>query len=405
VDVKVRVNMMLVAVCIVLLTVAVGGLRAMTGDQSEDGSMVSFEPTGTGVLVMFHGIDAATGYSCRLEGRPAGDVVLDLPGAAVSAAQDYDAGSPLIRSVRAERRTDGPGVRFRIAMDRATLAGIDQSGSVLRLRFEPSVGAEAAASGTGGAATDETEGYRLGPGDKIEISVFGHDDMTKVVEVRGDGTIDLPLIGTVQVAGRTTSEVDDIVTKALGKDYLVDPQVSVDVKEYQSVAVTVLGEVHTPGRYFLKRNMRLIELLAQAGGPTREAGPEVLISRNEGGAMRQIPVDLEHLFSKDNADVNLPLEGGDIVTIAARKAFYIKGEVARPGSYFITNGMTVLKALSVAGGLTQFANRRAVELLRSAGEGKTLEKTVINVKDLEEGRTADIEILPDDIISVPRRIF
>jgi polysaccharide export outer membrane protein len=92
------------------------------------------------------------------------------------------------------------------------------------------------------------------------------------------------------------------------------------------------------------------------------------------------------------------------VTLAQREAFYIRGEVARPGPYYIEKGTTILRAISVAGGLTQFANRKEVQLLRS-GAGGIQEKTVINLKSIEDGHKEDVPVLPNDVIIVPRRIF
>jgi polysaccharide export outer membrane protein len=208
------------------------------------------------------------------------------------------------------------------------------------------------------------------------------------------------------VAGKSANEIDDELTALLSKDFLVDPQVNVDIKDYQSQAVTILGEVRSPGRYFLKRNMRMIDLLADSGGPTKEAGPEIIVTRQGGDpGGRKVILSLEALFSRSNEAANIPLKNGDIVTIAERQAFYIKGEVVRPGSYFIESGMSLLKALSIAGGLTQFANRREVEILRSGADKKGQEKMVINMKDVESGKLPDVPLHPDDIINVPRRIF
>jgi polysaccharide export outer membrane protein len=95
---------------------------------------------------------------------------------------------------------------------------------------------------------------------------------------------------------------------------------------------------------------------------------------------------------------------GDIITVPEKEAFYIRGEVARPGSYFLERGMTVMQAIAVAGGLGQFANRKSIELLRSP-RGVKPEKITINLKAIEDGKRADVPIQPNDLIIVPRRIF
>jgi polysaccharide export outer membrane protein len=246
----------------------------------------------------------------------------------------------------------------------------------------------------------------VGIGDKLEITVFAHEDMSKVAEVRSDGTINYPLIGVLAVAGKTPVEIDAEITRLLGKDFLVDPQVSVEVRDYQSQWVTIMGEIKQPGRYVLKRNMRLVDLLAEAGGPTKEAGDKILVTgrQEENGSPRSRALDLEKLLNGDNPGENVLLAHGDIVTLGEKNVFYIRGEVARPDSYFLHKGMTVLKAISVAGGLSQFANRKDIELLRSGRNG-VQEKITINLKAIEEGKKQDVPLLPNDTIIVPRRIF
>jgi polysaccharide export outer membrane protein len=152
--------------------------------------------------------------------------------------------------------------------------------------------------------------------------------------------------------------------------------------------------------------MRLIDLLAEAGGPTKDAGADVLLTRHlaKGSGTRQLTIPLDDILSPGKTDANILLHHGDVVTLNQREAFYIRGEVARPGPYYIDRGMTILKAISVAGGLSQFANRKEIQLLRS-GTGTIQQKTLVNLKAIEDGHKEDISLLPNDIIIVPRRIF
>jgi polysaccharide export outer membrane protein len=265
---------------------------------------------------------------------------------------------------------------------------------------------EAAKPGGPRSSWSSLEEYRVGPGDKLEISVFGHSDLDKIVEVRGDGTINYPLLGDLPVAGKSVSEIDDDLTRRLARDFLVDPQISVDVREYQSQWVTVMGEIRTPGRYVLKRNMRLVDLLAEAGGPTKEAGREIRITRraDDRGGTQTLAVNREQLLQASDPASNIVLAHGDIVAVASQELFYIRGEVTRPGPYFLADGMTVLKAISVAGGLTPFANRKEIELLRAGPRGVN-EKVTVNLKAIEDGKKPDVTLLPNDTVIVPRRIF
>jgi polysaccharide export outer membrane protein len=361
---------------------------------------LSFDAAGGGLVLYVKTSTPVPRFVCRMPTPLSPDVVVELPEAASRLQGKYVFDSPLVGEAVVEAGLNGAtGVRIRFPLRQAVFSGIEQVGHGLLLRFD-----RGAPPGGGGSAS--LQEYRVGPGDKIEINIFGHEDLNKVVEVRGDGTINYPLIGDLKVAGRSVSEIDDEMTRILAKDYLVDPQVSVDVREYQSQWVTIIGQVRTPGRYVLKRNMRLIDLLAEAGGATREAGTDILITRrHEGGQeSRQIAVSRERLLSRDNDEANMVLAHGDIVTVTEQEVFYIRGEVGKPGPYYLQEGMTVLKAISVAGGLTQFANRKDIELLRAGPTGVS-EKVIVNLKAIEDGKKPDVPIRPNDTIIVPRRIF
>jgi len=350
------------------------------------------EVDGGGVLhLKFSG--SVPAFSCTVPAPGAPDLVIEVPGASTRLPDRLDLKNTVVPEASVERSLNGgSGVRLRLVIGQGSLVRIEQSEHRLLLRFARSTS----------TAADE---YRVGAGDKLEINVFGHDDLSKVVEVRADGTINYPLIGDLHVAGKTVAEIDGEITRVLGKDYLVDPQVSVDVREYQSRWVTIIGEVRTPGKYVLKRNMRVIDVLAEAGGVTKEAGSQILITRaSNDGLPRQIQVDRDRLLSQNNQDSNVLLQHGDIVAVAEKEVFYIRGEVNKPGAYLLESGMTVLKAISLAGGFTQFANHKQVDVLRAGGNG-VQEKVTVNLKAIENGKKRDLPIRPNDTVIVPRRIF
>ena len=124
--------------------------------------------------------------------------------------------------------------------------------------------------------------YQVGPGDVLEVVVYGNEDLSRIPTVQTNGAITLPLLGEVQVAGLTIAEVQRKVTSLLAKDYLVNPQVEVKVREYQSQFVSVVGEVNAPGRQPLRGRTRLIDVLIEAEGFTPRASGEVVITRTEG---------------------------------------------------------------------------------------------------------------------------
>jgi polysaccharide biosynthesis/export protein len=363
---------------------------------------MSFEPHEGQLTVTLVTTQPIPRFSCALSASTSREVLVEFPEATSRLLSAYDPQSPLVQSATVEADPSGrPGVKIRLLLRDGTFRGVEQTGQGLLLRFD------AAPGDSREKAAPEGGDYLIGAGDKLEIAVFGHEDLSKVVEVRADGTINFPMIGDLAVAGRSSSEVDDAITQLLRKDYLVDPQVSVDIKEYQSHWVTILGEVRSPGRYVLKRNMHLIDLLAEAGGATKEAGSEILITRRQrDGAVTPQPVavERERLMSHENQEANIALSDGDIIAIGEKGAFYIRGEVSRPGSYFIEQNMTILKAISVAGGFTQYANRKEVELLR-AGDKGVQARLVINLKAIESGKKQDVPLHANDTVIVPRRIF
>ena len=285
---------------------------------------------------------------------------------------------------------------------RSAPSGGSQGGAGGTQGGSPSAGANPGSSG----ANRRSGEYEIGAGDKLEFSVFGHDDLKRSIEVRSDGKANIPMLGDLPVAGKTTDELDEEVTFLLGRDYIVDPQVSIELKESAKLWVTIMGEVRTPGRYPLKRDMKIIDLMASAGGITKDAGSRITIARHseDGGDVQTLVVERDHLLGDVTGESNLVLARNDVVTVGGKDYYYIRGEVSRPGPYFLESGTTVLKAISVASGLTPFANRRSVSLLRSGKDG-VQEKISVNLKAIEDGKTPDIPLKPEDTIIVSRRVF
>lgn len=378
-----------------------GGAPAAALDEAQQNGVtlegVTFEVTRDGGVLRLRTSGPLGAYRCTLPGPDAGEALVEVPGAVTRLRSRQDLKNTLIPEAYVEQEADGRGVvRVRFALGRGSLSGIEHAGDGLLLRIRP---AAAAPERTGMAE------YRLGKGDKIEITVFGHDDLTKVVEVRADGTINYPPLGGLPVSGKSVAEIERELTRLLGESFLVNPEVSVDVREYQSQWITIIGEISKPGRYVLRRDMRIIDLLAEAGGVTREAGSNIVITRSrQEGAPGHILVNLEGLLGGTLPDANVALDHGDIVSVGEKEVFYIRGEVQKPGPFFLEKGMTVMKAISVAGGFGQFANRKEVQILR-AGDRGVHERLRVNLKSIEDGKKEDVPIHPNDTIIVPRRIF
>lgn len=255
-----------------------------------------------------------------------------------------------------------------------------------------------------------TGDYAVGPGDVLEVTVFGNDDLSRIPTVQTDGSISLPLLGEVQVAGLTVSEVQRKITNLLERDYLVKPQVEVKVREYQSQFVSVVGEVNSPGRKPLRGRTRLIDLLTEAGGFKPTASGDVIIARRDGDfaeGQRSITVRITRSVSpsmQDLVNLELPLRNGDIITALPKSYVTVDGEVTRPGRYAIEADLTVTGAISLAGGLTRFGSG-TVKVRRTDQESRKVTIVEVDLKDVRNGKKPDVPLQPNDVVSVPRRVF
>jgi polysaccharide export outer membrane protein len=210
------------------------------------------------------------------------------------------------------------------------------------------------------------------------------------------------------VAGLTISEVQRKITNLLAKDYLVNPQVEVKVREYQSQYVSVVGEVNSPGRKPIRGRMRLIDALLESGGFKASASAEVMITRPEGtfdGEQKSITVRISSAASlQDQINLELPLRNGDIITALPKSFVTVDGEVNRPGRYAIEADLTVTGAISLAGGLTRFGSS-GVKVRRTDPRDGKVTILEVDLKDVRNGKKPDVPLLPNDVISVSRRVF
>jgi protein involved in polysaccharide export with SLBB domain len=145
--------------------------------------------------------------------------------------------------------------------------------------------------------------YTLGVADRLDITVYRHPKLHRQVRITPEGTFVYPLIGTIQAAGRTVSQLEKELTRRLREANLETPQVAVSVTEYRNQHVYILGEVNSPGVYTLEHNATLKDLIASANGPTANAGWYVLVVRGEHPRARY--VNVRHLDSLPGIRVDL----------------------------------------------------------------------------------------------------
>jgi polysaccharide export outer membrane protein len=235
------------------------------------------------------------------------------------------------------------------------------------------------------AQTAAQSSDKLGAGDTVHITVFQQPDMTTDARVSDAGTIVVPLAGSVKVEGLTPAQAGEAIADLLKKgDFLKSPKVSVSLTTLRSRQVSVLGLIVRPGRYPLEASVvKVPEIIAAAGG-IAAGGSETVTVIREGK-----PQKVSSL-SKD-----FELQGGDTVYVDRAAVFYIYGEVTRAGTYPVTQGMNVMQAIALGGGITPRGSESRIKLRRANKEGKVLEYDVNAVET----------IYANDVIFVKESIF
>jgi polysaccharide biosynthesis/export protein len=240
--------------------------------------------------------------------------------------------------------------------------------------------------------------YILGEDDLLSITVYENDDLATTARINGDNKIAMPLIGEVTVGGLTVRQAEQKIAASLADGFLLNPNVSIFVKEYHSKKVTILGEVDKPGLYELSGNATLLEIISQAGGLTDKAGDEVIIKRvtgPEGSETRTyLRLNLRDLTEKGNLSGNVSVKDKDSIFITKGGYIYVTGQVAKPGAFKYEVGMTVMKAIALAEGLTDKAAPGGTEIIRKQGDKEESVKGEMNTK-----------VEPEDLVSVPESFF
>jgi len=250
--------------------------------------------------------------------------------------------------------------------------------------------------------------YTIGPQDVLGITVWGQTDLSRDYGVDPDGFIPFPLIGRVKAAGSTPKELAGQLTELLGKDYLVNPQVIVAVKEYLSQKVQVLGAAEKPGVYYLTGPTTLLEILSRAGGFASTAGKQVLLVRNHGasGSSAALRLSLEKIQAGDPSE-NTRVQSQDIVIVSKAQAYsyFIFGEVKKPGAYTLDKETNILEGITVAGGFTDKAAPSRTRVIRSTPQGQQVIEVDMN-DILRRGREAKTVMLQEsDVVVVPESFF
>lgn len=235
-----------------------------------------------------------------------------------------------------------------------------------------------------------SDDYSIGIADVLNVTVFGEPEASRLgAAVDNDGTIDMPLIGRVKVAGQTARAVEKEIKDRLAGKYLVNPSVSIEIVKYRSKIITVQGYVKAPGEYPLEGNVSITSALAKAGSMALDAGSYVIISRRgANGTTEQIKISRKDI--ETGQAQNVLLKDGDTILVPKAENFLINGQVRSSGAYTWEEGLTVERALTLAGGPTERAG--SITIIR---EGKTWTK---------KAKKTDL-VMANDTIRVGTRIF
>lgn len=262
------------------------------------------------------------------------------------------------------------------------------------------------------------ENYILGPGDVLEVTVFGFGDLTRVVTIGPDGRVSLPLAGVVTASGLTVEQLAALLAERFAL-YLKNPQVTVSVREFRKIRVSVLGQVARPGTHELRPGATVLDALSAAGGLTDKAS--VTQARLVRASGKTQPLQLEDLLLRQDMRYNLTLQPGDTLMVPeeTNNKIYILGDVNSPGVFVLRSDLTLLQALALAGGPAQrgLGTPRSVHIIRRSGTppraapGVQVERLegagVLITVDLQAlmrsgGPAQDLAIAAGDIIVVPQ---
>ncbi|RPJ61838.1 MAG: hypothetical protein EHM23_05465 [Acidobacteria bacterium] len=280
------------------------------------------------------------------------------------------------------------------------------------------------------AASTEPEGdqspeYRLGPGDSLQITVIGLQNLSlKKVTVSNSGKIHLPFLGILPVADLTPIELEGLVVERLKKQKLVkEPQVQVLVTEFRAQPVYILGEIGMPGQYVLRDKAYLMDLLTWSGGVNdvardygflyrrnpKHRAPEPGQPSSSEPLYKVIKVDLKPLLAgESDIKLDLVLQGGDLFHVPKQEKqfFFVVGDVARTGSFSIPEGETLLatRALATAGGPARTAKLSKGVLVRMDEVGQRQE-IPLDFGAIFKGKKPDFPVKANDIIFIPGSHF
>jgi polysaccharide biosynthesis/export protein len=278
--------------------------------------------------------------------------------------------------------------------------------------------------GTNGAASAtnrEMQSYVLGPGDQITVHVVNLEEINdKPISIDLSGYIRLPMVGRIQVSGLTIEQVGSEISRRL-ETYVKHPDVSVSVTEFRSQPVSVIGAVKNPGVQQVQGQKTLVEMLSLAGGlDSAIAGSTLKITRRlEWGAIPLrgaandatsqfsiAQVSLKSLLEAKDPEENISVKPYDVISVPRGETIYVIGEVIKSGGFVLNDSdqVTVLQALSMAGGVTKMAQPQHARVLRRIPDAPSRTEISVDLNKILDGKTADVRMQAEDILFIPNSL-
>jgi polysaccharide export outer membrane protein len=259
-----------------------------------------------------------------------------------------------------------------------------------------------------GHAQGKDPTYRIGPRDLLAVRVDEDAKLNGEHRVAEDGTVNLPLLGDVPVTGKTTTEISVVLKKLLEDKYMQRASVDVQVMEFRSRPIAVIGAVKQPGNLGFSGRWTLLEALTAAGGLAENHGNVVhVLRRADNGLSDQVTISLDDLMLRGDPKVNIPIFSNDLINVpgTVELTVYCLGQVNRPGALeFKSNErISVLAAIAHAGGLTDRASNK-IQIKRAAGTSGPRELTV-DYKKIIAGKEPDLELRQGDVLVVKESFF
>lgn len=260
-------------------------------------------------------------------------------------------------------------------------------------------------------------GYRVGPGDQLVFRIVNAEEIgDKPVGVDLDGCVRLPVVGRLHVAGSTVAQIEAEVRKRLST-YLLHPDVTVSVAEYRSQPVSVVGAVRNPGVQQVQGRKTLLEMLSLAGGLDTAAGSSLTLTRrlefgriplpgaadDPTGQFSVASVPLRSIIEAKSPEENIEIQPHDVISVPKGRHVYVLGQVQRAGEFPLgeRENVSILQAVSMAGGLDQFAKPEHTRILRRTAEGPSRIEVPVDLRRIIAGKDPDLNLSAEDIVVVP----